>query len=198
MMSTKNGISWSETPAGQQLQQRLSDEETLQGLDHLLARIATLETAVDRLAIAMEQGPGLISMAADTVDETVRLAAEQGVYMEDRVQNTVALLEKITRPEVTHQLSALLDLADQAPGLIAMGMDTLDEQMRQAGENGVDLQKIATLTGSAAAALSEASQQEPAKVGGIFGLLRALNDKDRQKGLGFLMNFLKVFGQKLG
>jgi uncharacterized protein YjgD (DUF1641 family) len=77
-------------------------------------------------------------------------------------------------------------------------MDTLDEQMRQAGENGVDLQQIATLTGSAAAALSEASQQEPAKVGGIFGLLRALNDKDRQKGLGFLMNFLKIFGQKMG
>jgi uncharacterized protein YjgD (DUF1641 family) len=197
-MSTKNGTIWSETPVGQQLQQRLADEETLRGLDHLLARMSTLEAAVDKLAVAMEQGPGLISMAADTVDETVRQAAQQGIYVGDRVQNTVALLEKLTRPEVTHQLSALLDLADQAPGLIAMGMDTLDEQMRQAGENGVDLQQIATLTGSAAAALSEASQQEPAKVGGIFGLLRALNDKDRQKGLGFLMNFLKIFGQKMG
>ncbi|HKK75824.1 MAG TPA: DUF1641 domain-containing protein [Saprospiraceae bacterium] len=197
-MATKNGTIWSETPAGQQLQQRLADEETLRGLDHLLARITTLETAVERLAIAMEQGPGLISMAADTVDETVRQAAQRGIYMEDRVQNTVALLEKLTRPEVTHQLSALLDLADRSPGLIAMGMDTLDEQMRQAGEKGIDLQKIASLTGSAAAALSEASEKEPAKVGGVFGLLRALNDKDRQKGLGFLMNFLKFFGQKMG
>lgn len=196
-MSTKNGTIWSETPAGQQLQERLADEQTLQGLNHLLDRMSTLEAAVDKLAVAMEQGPGLVSMAADTVDETIRQAAQRGVYMEDRVQNTIHLLEKLTRPEVTQQLSALLNLAEQAPGLIAMGMDTLDEQMRQAGENGVDLQQIAKLTGSATAALSEAGQQAPAKVGGIFGLLRALSDKDRQKGLGFLMNFLKLFGQKI-
>ena len=197
-MSTNNGTIWSETPAGQQLQQRLADEATLQGLDHLLARMSTLEAAVDKLAVAMEQGPGLISMAADTVDETVRRAAERGIYMEERIQHTIQLLEKLTRPEVAHQLSGLLDLADQAPGLIAMGMDTLDEQMRRAGENGVDLQQIAGLTAAAGAALSVANQQEPAKVGGVLGLLRALNDKDRQKGLGFLLNFLKVFGQKLG
>ena len=42
-----------------------------------------------------------------------------------------------------------------------------------------------------------AQQEPPAKVGGVFGLLRALNDPDRQKALGFLMNLLKHLGKTM-
>ena len=197
-MSSKNGMVWSDSPAGQQLQQRLQDEEVLRGIDHLLTRISTLEEAVEKLTVVMAQGPGLVSMAADAVDETVRNAANNGVYMEDRLESVLALLEKITRPEVSHQISSLLEGADRAPGLIAMGVDTIDAQIKRATDQGVDFQRIAAVSGAAAAALSEATQQTTPKVGGVFGLLRALKDSDRQKGLGFLMNFLKIFGKKLG
>jgi uncharacterized protein YjgD (DUF1641 family) len=46
-------------------------------------------------------------------------------------------------------------------------------------------------------AMTEAQNQEPAKIGGVFGILRALKDPGRQKALGFLMNVLKNLGNKI-
>lgn len=197
-MSSKNGNIWPDSPAGQQLQQRLQDEQVLEGIDHLLSRISTLEEAVDKLTIALEHGPGLMSMAIDAVDDTVTNAAANGIDMKSRLDTVAALLEKLTRPEVSHQISFLLEGADRAPGLIAMGVDAIDAQIHRATSQGVDFQSVAAVSSAAAAALSEASQEEPPQVGGVFGLLRALKDPDRQRGLGFLMNFLKIFGKKLG
>lgn len=286
-MDTNGTMLWSESEAGQQLQARLSSEKTLKALDHLLARIDTLEQAVERLADIMQQGPGLVSMATDSIDETVKVAAAKGIDLEERLANALHLAEQLTSPQMVNQLSqlfammeqlpglsamaidmvdegyrvaasqgisieqrltlalqlaerltqpavverlhAVLDLSDQLPGLVAMGVDVLDEGYRNAAEAGLDLgtlseqgiavlKQLSTLLSSdafkhllqsgllapdtvgivakAGDALVESQQRPPKKVG-LFGLMSALNDADRQRALGFLMDFAKQFGKKL-
>lgn len=307
-----NGISWAETEAGKQLQERLTNEKTLNVLNHLLDRIDTLENAVERLATTLEQAPGFVSMAADMVDEGYRKAAERGVDVEKRLGAALEIAEKLTAPqmidnlnqlfvlaeqapgltsmvadmvdegyrkaaengidveqrlgaalEIAEKLTApsmvanlnqllvlaeqapglssmvadmvdegyrkaaergvnieqriglaleaaekltapkmidnlnqLLTLSEQAPGLIAMGMDTLDETYRRTAEEGIDLQAIGVFAGNAGKAVSKAINQPTEKMG-IFGLMRALNDPDRQKALGFLMNLTKELGKTM-
>jgi uncharacterized protein YjgD (DUF1641 family) len=196
---SKNGTvgTWQDTPVGQQIQNHLAEERTLIAIDKLLTRLDTIEQAVDNLATMMQQGPGMVAMLADTADEMYRTADAQGVNVEERLQNALLLAEKLTAPAMVEKLDGLLSLSDQLPGLVAMTMDTVDEGMRNAIANGIDPQALANWAGQAGQALCEAQAEPPAKVGGIFGLLRALNDKDRQKALGFLMNFLKHLGSKL-
>ncbi|RMF02829.1 MAG: DUF1641 domain-containing protein [Bacteroidetes bacterium] len=254
---SKNGtiVPWLETPAGQQVQARLAEERTLQAIDRLLTRLDTVEQAVSNLATMMHQGPGLTAMVVDMADEAYRTADRNGVSIDERLKNALALAEKLTTPTMLEKLNGLLTLADQAPGLVAMagdmvdeayrnadargvsidqrlstalalaekltapemvgkldgllslsdqlpglvamGIDILDEGMRSAIASGIDPQALAQWAGQAGQALSQAQAEPPAKVGGIFGLLRAIKDPDRQKALGFLMNFLKHLGSKM-
>lgn len=188
---------WLATPAGIQLQRRLTDEHTLQALDHLLARIDTLEKAVGRLTDLMEQGPGLVAMAGDMADEAYRNAAARGLNLEERLHNALHLAGQITAPETVAKLDTLVQLSDQLPGLVAMTVDMLDEGMKKAVSHGFNPDVLASVAGAANTALTVAHAEHPVSSGGPFKILRALRDPDRQKGLGFFMNFLKHFGQNL-
>ncbi len=199
-METNNKASasfWPDTMAGKQVQTRLADDRTLQAIDHLLARIDTLEAAVDKLSTLMHQGPGLVAMAGDMLDETYRSADARGVSIEERLGTALGMAEKLTAPAMAEKLDGLLTITDQLPGLIAMTMDTYDEGMKQAFDNGFDPRTLMETASAANTALTNAKGEPPVKVGGIFGLLRLLKDPDRQKGLGFLMNFLKHFGRNI-
>ena len=77
-MKTNGNPTWLESKAGQKLQQSLSEEKVLNGIDHLLHRIGTLETAVERLTSIMEQGPGMLSMVTDMADAEYKKAADRG------------------------------------------------------------------------------------------------------------------------
>ncbi len=297
---------------GDPLDARLSDPRIRDGLAHLLDRIDALEQAIDRLSVAMQQGPGMVAMVADMADEQIGRAAQRGVYFDDRLQNTLHLLEKLTADETVKQLEGLLDLAQrapgltammadmaddavrqaaargvhlderlhnvlhllekltedatvkqlenllelskQAPGLMAMLGDMADDAVRQAAQNGVDMdarlrnglhalerltadstieqldslltlaerapgiiamtadvadeamakaqaegldpQAVGEMLKATTVALSKARELPPKKVG-LFGLMGALKDPDRQKALGFLMNFLKELGKRV-
>lgn len=228
-MNTNGSTTWSESEAGQRLNERLSDEKTLNALDNILGRIETLEKAVVRLSDLMTQGPGLISMAADMADEAYQQSAERGVQLEERLGTALQLAERLTAPATVEKLNALLDFSDQLPGLMAMGVDVLDEGYKQAAAQGLDLGTLSTQGISVLKRLSEvlstqefealmesgvlspkaleiigqmgvaltASQAEKPKPVGAFGMLRALNDPDRQRALGFLMQFTKKFGEQL-
>lgn len=138
-MKVNGNPDWTETEAGQQLQERLSSEKTLKALDHLLQRIDTLEQGVERLNTLLESGPGIVSMAVDTVDEGYRRAAERGVDIEQRLSGALALAEKLTAPEMMDKLNSLLKLADQAPGIASMVADMADEGYRTAAARGIDI-----------------------------------------------------------
>ena len=242
------------TPEGRGIQQRLSDKKILQSLDHLLAKIETLENAVDRLNVVMEQGPGLVSIAADSIDEVYRHSADKGINIEERLTNTLKLVEqltapamveklnslvifadqapglismitdsldeafrtskasgvdiesklsatlelanKLTTPEMVVKLKGLIELSEQAPGLISMFIDSIDEEMAKVAETGIDLKALSTLSQKLSKAVTKANKMPKNKLG-AFGLFRALRDPDRQKAIGFLMNFTKAFGQEI-
>ncbi|MFK8008635.1 MAG: DUF1641 domain-containing protein [Saprospiraceae bacterium] len=254
-MGTNSNTSWAETPAGKHLQESLSNQKTLSSIDRLLNRIDTLENAVEKLTIVMEQSPGMLSMAADVADETYRNAAkngvdieqrlksalhlaeqltspammeklesfisfthqtpglisitmdmvdegiqrsaENGVVIENRLKNALTMAEKLTAPEMVEKLNGLLQLADQAPGLISIAMDSFDEQMGKMARSGIDIQEFVQLGKDASNAMAQAKTMPEAKVGGIFSMLKTMRDPDRQRVIGFLMNIAKAYGQQM-
>jgi hypothetical protein len=157
----------------------------------------TMVSKLDGLLTLADQAPGLLAMMADMADEAYRKADAGGVNIDERLQVALQMAEKLTAPEMAAKLDSLLQLADQAPGMIAMAVDWLDENFKNASENGFDPTVLAHVAGAANTALTRARAEHPVKSGGIFKIMGALRDEDRQKGMGFLLNFLKYFGQKL-
>ncbi|MEM1319813.1 MAG: DUF1641 domain-containing protein [Bacteroidota bacterium] len=195
--NTNGTTTWANTPAGKQVQARLAEEPTLRAIDHLLSRIDTLDKAVGQLTAVMQQGPGMVAMVSDITDETYRKAHAQGIDIEQRLGNALHIAEKLTAPAMVEKIDQLVQLSEQVPGLLAMAADMYDEGMRKAMDQGFNPQVLIEVAGTANTALTKAKEEAPAKVGGIFGLLRTLRDPDRQRGLGFLMNFLKHFGRNI-
>lgn len=124
------------------LQARLNEPQTAAALNRLLDRIETLEQTVGRLADALEQAPGMVAMLGDMADETIRQASTRGVNIEARLRAALTIAEKLTAPETTAKLDQLLTLADQAPSIIAMLGDIMDESYRRASESGINLEAM--------------------------------------------------------
>lgn len=152
---------------------------------------------LDQFVQFTHQLPGLMAMQADVLDEAYRKADAQGISIDQRLGTALQMAEKLTQPQVAESLDKLIQFSEQMPGMIAMTVDMVDEGMKKAVASGFDPQSLVQTASAANAALTQAKAEPPAKVGGIFGLLRLIKDPDRQKGLGFLMNFLKYFGRSL-
>lgn len=139
-MDTNSNTNWQNTTAGKHLRESLSNEKTLSSIDHLIQRIDTLEKAVDKLTVIMEQGPGMVSMVTDMADETVRSAANNGVYFEERLGNALTIADKLTRPEMLENLEKLENTLRTAPGMVSMVADMADESIKKASDKGIYLQ----------------------------------------------------------
>jgi uncharacterized protein YjgD (DUF1641 family) len=90
---------------------------------------------------AMDQLPGMASMAADVLDEAVRKAEERGIDMEERIGVALQMAEKLTAPDMLVKLNMLLDAANQAPGMVVMAADVVDEAVQKAAERGIDIEE---------------------------------------------------------
>lgn len=169
-------------------------EERLQNAADLLVRLTDpqLYQTLSGFLDFAEQAPGLIAMTADMADEAI-IKANEGIPINDRLSAGLSLVTKLTEPDMAEKIKNLIELSDQLPGLIAMTVDSMDEAMR-------DNKLLDPANLRFVKSLSEAhteSLTDPPKIGGIFGMLRALKDPDRQKALGYLMNVLKNLGKKL-
>ena len=82
---------------------------------------------LDRLLALADEAPGMAAMVGDMVDETVRSAAARGVDIEARLRAGLAIAEKLTAPDMVAKLDQLLAFANEAPGLVAMVGDMVDE-----------------------------------------------------------------------
>lgn len=172
------------------------DKRIRDGL-HLLGRLSEPEVnhALNGLVDFVEQAPGLLSMAADSVDEEIRKVNSGSVRLDDRIEGVRHLLNKLTHPEMLEKLNGLMKLADQAPGLSAMMVDSLDEFMADNSAL-MDPANLDFLK-KAGESLSEAQSEPTERIKGIFGFYRAINDSDNQRALGFLLKVLKKLGQKI-
>lgn len=164
-------------------------------------RLERIERSLATLSEGMQRLPPLISIAADSADDYYAHKKEQGIDLEDHFLGSLQLLERISKPEQITKLNTLLDLSDQLPGLISVVVDSLDDLAQQHGSELNDslsfLRKDNLLFLKQAGDAINQAQQQPSKKLGLFGLLGAINDPDRQKALGFLMNVLKGLGQRI-
>ncbi len=144
--------------------------ETVTSMLERLTRPNTIRT-LEKLLDVLEQAPQLVSTGTDIMDEVMRRAAESGVETEAILENSKELIRGLftlsTSPEVQHLLTS---------GMLDQGA-------------------VQTLS-RAASALAEARKQTPKPVG-IFGLLRALNDPEVGRALGFTLTVASAFGHEL-
>lgn len=171
------------------------DDRLKNGL-HLLGRLSDpkINSALNNLCDVIEQGPGLVSLTMDSLDEGISKLNQGPIKLDDRIKGVMNLMGKMSDPRMVERIDGLIAFSEQVPGLVAMTMDSVDEIVKknlQLNSKNIDLIK------NLAEALNEAQNEPPAKVGGIFGLLGALKDPGRQKALGFVMNILKNLGNKL-
>lgn len=185
-------------------QKGIEVEDRLQDALHLLGRLSDpkINQSLNNLLGTVEQAPGLVSMTMDSVDELVRQSNQGSIRLDDRIAGLGQLLNKLSDPKMVERLNSLITLSEQAPGLMALTVDSIDAFMIRYEQEFKDslsfLQRDnLVFLKNVGEAMTEAQSQEPAKVGGVFGLLRALKDSGRQKALGFLMNVLKNLGNKL-
>lgn len=142
-----------------------------------------------------DQAPGLTAMMADMVDEGYRQAAHRGIDLNERLSLSLQAAERLTSPAMLNSLNQLISLSEQAPGLVAMTMDIVDSEYSKLAQQ-VDIAALTQLGGALTAAATEAANAPTQKMG-LFGLMKALGDPDRQKALGFLMNLTKALGRQL-
>jgi len=157
----------------------------------LLGRLSdpNVSGALNGLLDFVEQAPGLISIAADSIDEGIQDINSGTIKMDDRIATGKQLLMRLSDPAMAQKIDGLLNLADQAPSLVSIAVDSIDEVMGT-GENITFLKETAD-------AILRAKNESPATVGGLWGTLRAFRDPDRQKALGFIMNALKNIGKNI-
>ena len=119
---------------------------------HLLSRLTEpqMVTQLEQLMDMAEQAPGLAAMMGDMADEAMRNVANAGVDIEERARIGLQLLNRLTEPQMVQQLNQALDMAEQAPGLMAMLGDMADEAMRNMANAGVDVEVLMRKGASAA------------------------------------------------
>ncbi|ADI14367.1 DUF1641 domain-containing protein [Truepera radiovictrix] len=187
----------------------------LEALGDLSARLGRLEAALGErstLETLTEQAPATVATAVDALDDALRGAQRAGFDLEARLPALFELAERLTRPETVGVLSALLEragelekllaLADEAPGLLAAAVDTLDgyaQSARAAGFGPEELLASGTtllgdLRGATTHALAE-SRTKPLPT--PFGVLRLLSDLEVRRALTFFLVLAKHLGRSL-
>ena len=150
-------------------------------LARILERVDALAGKVERLESLLGPAPAALAMLTDAVDEEVRRAAVAGVDVDERLRGLLRLAEVVSAPATLRavdalaqradRVEALLALADEAPGVVAMVVDSADEAVREAGARGLDLD--AAVRRGAGAALRFGGMMGPAELDALEALLRS-------------------------
>lgn len=107
-------------------------------LERIEARLEGLERALAPVAELTTQGPAIAATLGDIIDEqTVRLGD-----FERRVRALSETLEHLSRPQTMASLRQVVEIAENAPNLIATLADITDELMAEAEGEGLDLTHI--------------------------------------------------------
>lgn len=127
-------------------------------LERIDLRLARLEDAVARIDGLTHGAPAVVATVADVVDGMVARLAERGVDVDERVRAMTRLAEKVTSPASLSALETLVErldslegalrLVDQAPGVVAIVVDTIDGIAARLGDDGVDVDaRVCTMVG---------------------------------------------------
>lgn len=178
--------------AEERLRQRLNEPGTAELLLQILDKLDVVHLAVSSLDGFLQRSDTIIENIASSV-RGVRETAPVGDL--DLISGAIEALPQMaaTLPTIADRLPQLITVADQLQGLLNSA-----EVTALMGSGIFSPQTVAVVAhaGDALVESYNANQTAPKQVG-LFGLLRALGDPDVQRGLGFLVDFGKRFGQQL-
>lgn len=196
------------------LPHRLNESDATALLIKMSEKIDRMERQLQALEPVITQSPGMIGMIADTSDQLYTNAARQGIDLELRLKNGLSVLEKLTQPNTIAAVNQLIGAAPQAPGMLAMAMDSIDDLFAMAKRDGFDIEDLGrnsinalktlidsgmldpkplAILGQVAASLQESTPQRI----GPMGLMKALSDPEVQLALGFFVSVAKQLGKHL-
>jgi hypothetical protein len=168
-------------PADGALSERLRDPATIAALTRLLDRADDLARTVDTLTRVADRIPPTLAIVTDAADDAVRSAAASAIDVDERLRLALRLADRLTAPRTMAAVSALLDrldlveravqLADRAPGYVAMAVDSADEILRDANDAGIDV--AAGLTRGASAAIRFGALMGPDEVRSLEAVFRS-------------------------
>ena len=116
------------------------DASLADSINRLLHKMDSLESKVNMLQRTMQEAPGMAAMATDMVDEALRNARASGIDVNARIKNTATLAHRITDESTMAGLEKILTLSQDAPGLVSMVADILDNQIKNAAASGIDIE----------------------------------------------------------
>lgn len=102
------------------------------------ARLERIERMLEPLAMAAGNAPQAIAVLGDVVDEWAR---EDGMA-DERLRRLVGLVERVTRPGMLERLEHLVARLEEAPGVLGMLGDIVDDFARYARAEGVELDDL--------------------------------------------------------
>lgn len=141
---------------------------TVAHLDDVATRMASVLATLEPAAALIQQAPPMIAVAVDTFDALVADGRKQGIDVDERLRDTLRLVERLTAPETMRGLEVML------------------KQVHV-------LERLAPMLEPLPAALDEA--QRTAQPVGFFGALRALGDPDVQRAIGLSVSLARVLGR---
>lgn len=163
---------------------QLSEPKSLKLFQRILSQSDNLNKVLDM----GEELPNLISTGVNTIDSIANRFTEQGVDIDQRMENIVKIMDILTHDDIViflkffhHHMARFLQL-----GEIFVDPKILNERLASLLE---DLTQAIVQTTEPATSLPSAK--------GVFGLFKALKDRDVSKTLNFGLRFAKHFGQKL-
>lgn len=132
--------------------------------DAILEALARIEGRLDHMEARIADGGRsvghVVAGVTDTVDRIVAQAQERGVDVDDRLRRVLALLERASEPASLRAIEHLIDLAVQAPALVATMVDTLDGIGARLAARGVDIDRAVHNLASAVELLTSDSVLE--------------------------------------
>lgn len=164
-------------------------------------RLERIEALLTKLEPVLDNALPAVATVVDAIDERI-MAAGDGLQLSERAEQALALVERITRPKTLAALQSAVDLAEQAPGVVATIADSVDELAARYGDSlqlynrtqqlgalmehatrPEVLAQMETLLGglSMLAPAVEAANSAPAGRLGLLGLWRAMGDPDVQR-----------------
>ncbi len=100
------------------------------------ARLERIEAMLNRFDALTGKAPAMLAMGGDIADEWARHDGRADA----RLLGAMALLERLTQPEVLRTLDAIVTQLEAGPQMVALVGDIFDEFARSAAAQGADLQ----------------------------------------------------------
>lgn len=191
------------------LVEQLNDPETAAALDTIVEKAGLVAFALDSVDGFLQRGDEIIENVADGVREINQLGAESGVELGAMLGQLAVALPELTKTlpvlsatlptlvQILPQLSQMLPTLMQVAGQLQVIFDS--EEFHILMDSSIFAPKtvgIVNDVGNAFVESYEANLTEPQQLG-IFGLMRALSNKDVQRTLGFAVEFARRYGQQI-